>query len=43
MAGDFHVHVGSNAEDCEVQHGGYGYGIRNKEAKEKRFASSMQL
>ena len=29
--GGFHGHVGSNAEDFEEQHTGYGYGVRIKE------------
>ena len=29
--GGFHGHVGSNAEDSEEQHTGYGYGVRIKE------------
>ena len=29
--GSFHGHVGSNAEDFEEQHTGYGYGVRIKE------------
>ena len=34
-------HVGSNPEDYEHQHGGYGYGVRNKEGE--RFLSFKQL
>ena len=30
-SGGFHGHVGSNAEDSEEQHTGYGYGVRIKE------------
>ena len=35
--GGFHGHVGSNAEDFEEQHAGYGYGVRIKEGGILRF------
>ena len=35
--GGFHGHVGSNAEDFEEQHAGYGYGVRIKEGEILRF------
>ena len=39
-AGDFNGQVKRNPENHEDQHGGYGYGVRNKG---KRFLSFMQL
>ena len=33
IAGDFNGHVGSNIENYEDQHGGYGYGVRNKDGE----------
>ena len=31
VGGDFIGHIGSNRENDEDQHGGYGYRLRNKE------------
>ena len=33
IAGDFNDHVGSNPEDYDDQHGGNGYGVRNRKGK----------
>ena len=30
LAGDFDSHVRINSKNYEDQHGGYGYGVRNK-------------
>ena len=34
VAGDFNVDIGSSPEDYKAQHGGFDYGIRNKELKD---------
>ena len=33
VIGDFNGQIGSNPENFEEQHGGYGYGVRNKEGE----------
>ena len=35
IAGDCNDHTGSNGEDCKDQHGGYGYGVRDREWEAK--------
>ena len=44
VLGDFNDHIGHNAADSENQHGGYGYGVRNKEVKRiLEFCGAMNM
>ena len=40
---EFNRHIGSNTENCEDQHGAYGYEVRNKEERILKFCAAMKI